>query len=46
MTDILFPFARVVSKHESGVLNSHQLIVDIFEDYRDKGKCRGADTIL
>lgn len=30
--DILFPFARVVSKRESGVLNSYRFLVDIFED--------------
>ena len=41
MTDILFPFARVVSKRESGVLNTHQLIADIFEDYREGEMNRG-----
>lgn len=41
MTDILFPFARVVSKRESGVLNSHHLIVDIFEDYRERENAEG-----
>lgn len=32
VNDILFPFARVVSKRESGVLNSYRFLVDIFED--------------
>lgn len=32
VNDILFPFAKGVLYRESGVLNSHQLSVDIFED--------------
>ncbi len=32
--DILTAFAKGVLYRESGVLNSHQLSVDIFEDYR------------
>lgn len=37
LIDILFPFARVVSKRESGVLNSHRPVTDIFEDFQEGG---------
>lgn len=35
LIDILFPFARVVSKRESGVLNSYRFLADIFEDSQE-----------
>ena len=39
--DILFPFAKGVLYRESGVLNSHQLSVDILKIIGE-GECRGA----
>lgn len=40
VNDILTAFARVVSKCKSGVLNSYQLIADIFEDSQ-RGNLKG-----
>lgn len=45
VNDILTAFAKGVLYRESGVLNSHQLSVDIFKIIGE-GECRGATTIF
>ncbi|EHC3978530.1 hypothetical protein FZN21_15775 [Escherichia coli] len=45
VNDILTAFAKGVLYRESGVLNSHQLSVDIFKIIGE-GECRGSATIF